>query len=79
MKLSDYQLKHFASHFLCVGDIGASKASKSFRVNPNNEGNTIEINVNINVNGTNEKYPASGNYCTPEFRVIWLIFKVITQ
>ena len=43
MKLSDYQLKHFASHFLCVGDIGASKASKSFRVNPNNEGNTMKL------------------------------------
>ena len=36
-----------------VGDIGASRVSKSFRVNPDNKGNTIEINVNINVNGTN--------------------------
>ena len=53
MKLSHYQLKHF---FL------------SFLMNPDNEGNTIEINVNININGTNGKYPASGNGFTPEFK-----------
>ena len=41
-------------------DIGASRASNSFRVSPDNEENTIEINVNININGTNRKYPASG-------------------
>ena len=41
-----------------VGDIGVSRASKSFRVNPDNEGNTIEINLNININGTNGKSPA---------------------
>ena len=29
-------------------------------MNPDTEGNTIEINVNININGTNGKYPASG-------------------
>ena len=36
-----------------VGEIGASRASKTFRVNPDNGGNTIEVNVNININGTN--------------------------
>jgi len=41
------------------GDVGASRALKSVRVNPDNERSTIEINVNININGTNGKSPAS--------------------
>ena len=68
ISLSYYQLKHLASHFLWVGDIGASRASTSFRVSPDNEENTIEIDVNININGTNGKYPSSGNCFTPEFK-----------
>ena len=57
MKLSHYQLKIFCLS-LWLGDIRISRASKSFRVNPDNEGNTIEINLNININGTNGKNPA---------------------
>merc|ERR1712126_24351 len=40
-------------------DIGASRPSNSFMVKPDNEDNTIEINVNININGTNGNFPAS--------------------
>ena len=50
-----------------VGDVGTSRASRSFRENPGKEGSTIEINVNININGSNEKYPASGNSLTSKF------------
>ena len=50
-----------------VGDVGASWALRFFRENPGNEENTIEVNVNINVNGSDEKHPASGNHLTSEF------------
>ena len=60
---------------LWVGDIGTLRALKSVRVNPDNERSTIEINVNININGTNGKSPASGYCFTPEFKYIKFIFR----
>ena len=70
--ISYYQLNYLSLHFLWLGDIGASRCNylcrmKQSMVKPDNE-DTIEINVNININGTNGKYPASGNCFTPGFK-----------